>query len=60
MRKQQIYDIIGNELLTLVNEHKAAGKYQIEFDGSQLSSGVYFYQISGEKFLQTKSMILIK
>lgn len=56
----KFYDIIGNELLTLVNEHKAAGRYQIEFDGSQLSSGVYFYQISGEKFLQTKSMILIK
>ena len=56
----KVYDIIGNELVTLVNEQKDAGKYQIEFDGSQLSSGVYFYQISGEKFLQTKSMILIK
>lgn len=56
----KVFDILGKEMTTLLNEKIAPGRYQIEFDGSQLSSGVYFYQIITEKFTQTRRMILIK
>ena len=56
----KVYDIIGNEISTLVNKEKPAGKYDVEFDGSQLKSGVYFYQMIAGKIFQTKKMILIK
>ena len=53
--------IIGREVKTFINnEFKAAGTYQIEFNGSNLSSGVYFYRLESEKFVQTKRMVLIK
>lgn len=56
-----VYDIIGREVKTFINnEFKAAGTYQIEFNGSNLSSGVYFYRLESEKFVQTKRMVLIK
>jgi len=44
----------------LVNEQKSAGTYSVEFDGSKLSSGVYFYTITAGQFSQTKKMILAK
>ena len=56
----RIYDILGNEITTLINEEKGLGNYQIEFDGSVLSSGIYFYQLKTGSFLETKKMILIK
>jgi hypothetical protein len=56
----RIYDILGNEITTLINEEKDLGNYQIEFDGSVLSSGIYFYQLKTGSFLETKKMILIK
>jgi len=58
-----IYDILGRELQTLVNEFKLPGKYMVEFNGSQLSSGVYFYriQIKGKnEFTAVKKMLLIR
>ncbi|MGB5287321.1 MAG: AGE family epimerase/isomerase [Ignavibacteriaceae bacterium] len=56
----KIYDILGNEVSTLVNEEKQAGTYDILFDGSTLPSGVYFYQLRADGFVETKKMILMK
>lgn len=55
-----IYDVLGNEVSTLVDEFRQAGKYEINFDASKLSSGIYFYKLSAGKFIETKKMILIK
>ncbi len=59
----KIYDVLGKEVATLVNEEKSAGNYEIEFNASQLSSGIYFYKIevgNGQVFTQTKKMLLLK
>ena len=56
----KIYDVLGREIETLVNEEKSPGKYKIEFDGSNLSSGIYFYQIKTNGFLKTNKMILLR
>jgi len=56
----KIYDVLGNEIATLVNEEKPAGKYRVEFDGSKLTSGIYFYQLTAGNFIETKKMALIK
>jgi len=50
----------GNEIATLVNEEQSAGVYEIEFNASKLSSGVYFYQLKAGEFIETKKMILLK
>jgi len=56
----KIYDVLGREVSTLVNEQKTAGTYKVEFNGIQLSSGVYFYRLTTADFMQTKKMIFIK
>jgi hypothetical protein len=56
----KVFDTLGNEIAILVNEEKTPGTYAITFDGSNLSSGVYFYQLTVESFLQTKKMILLR
>lgn len=56
----KIYDVLGNEITTLVNEEKIAGSYEIEFDGSSLPSGIYYYRITAGDFSQTNKMVLIK
>jgi aminopeptidase N len=56
----KIFDIIGNEIATLVDEHNQAGKYEIEFDASNIPSGVYLYQLKTQNFVKTKKMLLIK
>jgi hypothetical protein len=56
----KVFDVLGNEVATLVNEFRNAGSYEVYFDASMLSSGVYFYQLKAGNFLQTKKMILIK
>jgi len=56
----KVYDILGNEIATLVNEEKPAGLYNIEFNAAELTSGVYFYRITAGKFVETKKMILLK
>jgi Secretion system C-terminal sorting domain len=56
----KVFDIRGKEVATLVDEFKNAGEYVVEFDGSRLSNGVYFYQIRAGSFTQTKRMILMK
>jgi hypothetical protein len=56
----KVYDILGNEVATLVNEEKSEGSYQIIFDASALSNGVYFYRLQSGNFVETKKMILVK
>ncbi len=56
----KIYDILGNEVATLVNEKQNAGTYEVNFDGSNFSSGVYFYTLQTDNFSETKKMTLIK
>lgn len=60
----KIYDVLGNEIATLVDEEKSSGKYDIEFNTSsfkhQPSSGIYFYQLKAGDFLQTRKMVLLK
>lgn len=55
-----VYDILGREVATLVNEEKPTGSYDIEFDGSGLSSGVYFYKLQTGNFSSIKKMILMR
>ncbi|HSW56349.1 MAG TPA: T9SS type A sorting domain-containing protein [Ignavibacteriaceae bacterium] len=56
----KVYDMLGNEVATLVDEYKPAGNYEVEFDASRLPSGVYFYQLQSGYFISTKSMVMIK
>jgi hypothetical protein len=56
----KIYDILGNEVATLVNEEKSAGTYEVEFNARGLSSGVYFYKSNAGNFIQTKKMVLLR
>jgi len=56
----KVYDVLGQEITTLVNEEKSAGNYQIEFNASNLTSGIYYYQIKSVDFIQTKKMVLLK
>jgi aminopeptidase N len=56
----KVYDVLGNEVASLVNEFKPAGKYELNFSGEKLSSGIYFYRLTAGSFVSTKKMILIK
>jgi len=56
----KIYDILGRELLTLINDRQNAGTYEVKFDGLTLSSGIYFYKLATDKFSEIKSMVLLK
>jgi hypothetical protein len=56
----KVYDVLGKEVATLVNEEKPAGKYEVEFNANGLSSGVYFYKITAGNFSQTRKMILLR
>ncbi len=56
----KVYDVLGREIATLVNEQKSPGNYQVTFDGSKLTSGVYFYRLQSGSFSQTKKFLLLK
>ena len=66
----KVYDVLGNEVATLVNEEKPAGTYEVEFsaidgsafggDADKLTSGIYFYQLKARNFVETKKMIFLK
>jgi hypothetical protein len=62
----QVFDILGNEIETLVNEEKPTGEYEVDFNslsasgGQGLTSGIYFYKLQAGSFVQTKKMILMK
>jgi hypothetical protein len=56
----KVFDVLGNEVATLVNEQKQAGTYELEFSSSGLSSGLYFYTMSAGSFIETKKMVFMK
>jgi hypothetical protein len=55
-----IFNSIGEDVLTLVNEEKAAGSYEVNFNASGFTSGIYYYKLQIDNFAQTKKMILMK
>jgi hypothetical protein len=56
----KVYDILGNEIITLVNEKKPSGYYETNFNASAFASGIYFYKLQAGSFIETKKMILLK
>ena len=56
----KVYDILGREVATLINEEKLAGSYEVQFIGNGLTSGIYFYQLKAGNYSETKKMILLK
>ena len=56
----KVFDVLGNEIATIVKEEKPIGNYEVEFDGTSFSSGVYFYQLKAAEFIESKKMILLK
>ena len=58
--KLKVYDILGKEVKNLVNEEKVPGNYKVEFNATELASGIYIYKLSTEYYSETKKMILIK
>jgi len=56
----KVYDILGNDVATLVNEYKPAGGYEVEFNVANLPSGVYLYRLQVGDLISTKKMILLR
>ncbi len=56
----KIFDVLGRELATLVNEKLDSGKYEVNWDGTRYSSGIYFYSIKAGNWMQTRKMLMIK
>ncbi len=55
-----VYNLLGQEVVVLVNEYQSVGIYQVDFNGQSLPSGAYFYRLQAGKFIQTKKMVLLK
>jgi len=56
----KVFDVLGREVASLVNENQSAGKYEVQFNGNNLPSGIYFYKFITDGFTDIKKMILIK
>jgi hypothetical protein len=56
----KVFDILGNEIETLINEEKPAGTYEVSWYAANLPSGVYFYRLQAGSFVETKKMLLLK
>jgi hypothetical protein len=56
----KVYDILGREVTTLVNEENPAGSYEVNFDAGGLSSGIYFYKLQTSNYVETRKMLLLK
>jgi len=56
----KVYDVLGNKITTLVNEEKPAGSYEVEFDGSGLPSGIYFYTLIEGNYSDIKKLVILK
>jgi hypothetical protein len=56
----KVFDMLGNEVALLLDEYKSAGEHKIEFNGSELSTGIYFYQMKAGDFIKTKKLVLLK
>ena len=55
-----VYDLLGREVATLVNEKKEPGTYEVQFDASGLASGMYLYRMQAGNFLETKKLLLLR
>jgi len=58
--KLVVYDVLGREVTTLLDEYKPAGSYSLRFDGSKLASGIYFFKFASGGFVQVNKMLLAK
>jgi hypothetical protein len=58
--KLTVFNVLGQEAATLVNENKPAGTYTVQFDGSRLASGVYFYRLEAGTIVEMKKLVLLK
>ncbi|MCK7516542.1 MAG: T9SS type A sorting domain-containing protein [Ignavibacteriales bacterium] len=56
----RVFDVLGNEVTTLLNDEQQSGNYEIKYDGSSIASGIYFYQIRAGNYTETKKMVLLK
>jgi Secretion system C-terminal sorting domain len=56
----KVYDILGNEVMTLVNEQQEPGYYEVDFSASNFASGVYIYRLQAGSFVSTKKMMVLK
>jgi uncharacterized protein (TIGR02145 family) len=56
----KVFDLLGNEIATLVNDYRSAGSYSVDFNGKNIPSGIYFYKIQVNEFTEAKKMILLK
>ena len=56
----KVFDLLGREITTLVNENQTPGTYEVVFDATSLPSGVYFYQLKAGDFIETKKMVVLK
>ncbi len=56
----KVYDILGNNVATLINDYLSAGEYEVEFNASELPSGIYFIQLKAGIYLETNKMVLLK
>ncbi len=56
----KVYDLLGEEIISLINEQKIAGKYEVNFNASSLSSGIYIYHLNANNQIATKKLVLIK
>ena len=55
-----LFNLLGEEVTTLVNAEKDAGNYSVEFNAASLPSGVYFYRLQADSFIETKKMVLLR
>ncbi len=60
MVKIKVFDVLGNELETIVSIEQPAGTYEVEFNATALPSGIYFYRLQAGSFVETKKMVLLK
>ena len=58
--KLTVYDLLGREIEVIVNNELQSGNYKVNFDGSKLSNGMYFYKLQAADYVQVKKMVLIK
>ena len=56
----KVYDLIGREVATLVNEQKAPGSYEVKFDAAGLASGMYLYRLTAGRYVETRTMLLLR